>query len=107
MKSTEEISKLAEKCSETDYSDSESVKAHNEAVDEIRKIINEVKDHELLVPLLKDKKAREGVAFQILESTDKYSSKLIETSIKVLRELSVKNTTESLAAEMLLKELKC
>ena len=105
MDTIEEIENLAAQCLETDYSNPQSVKEHNSAVNKIRELINNIKDEDVVIQLLNNKSSNSWVAFQCLEEPKNLSKEVYENAINVLKTISTKNSPEAMAAEMRLKEL--
>ena len=105
MNTIEEIENLAIQCTKIDYSNPESVKEHNNAVDKLRELISNLNDDASIMKLLNNKNTCSCVAFQSLEQPEKLSKEIYEKAIDILREISCKNSIESMAAEMRLEEL--
>lgn len=101
-----EIEKLAVKCLETDYSEPQSVKEHNNAALKIRELINNINDEKLMIQFLNNKNTSSWAAFQNLENPEKCSKIVFENSINALKIISKEESPESMAAEMRLKELR-
>lgn len=105
MNTIEEINNLAAQCFKTDYSNPQSVKEHNSAVNKIRDLISKIKNEETIIQLLNNKNTNSWVAFQSLEEPDKLSEAIYKKATNVLKRVSKDNNPESMAAEIRLKEL--
>jgi len=105
MNKKEEIENLSAQCLETDYSNPQSVKEHNSAVNKIRELISNINNEETIIQLLNNKSTNSWVAFQSLEEPGKLSAEIYKKAINVLKIISKESNPESMAAEMRLKEM--
>jgi hypothetical protein len=90
-------------CLATDYDSPASVRRHNRAADEMRRLVGEPGAVAELLPLLDEPTAARWLAFQLVESGG-LSDDVIQRCLAVVRALAAGGDAEAMGARMWLRE---
>ncbi len=106
----EEYKKFSEICENTDYSNKQSVKKHNKAVNGMYKIIEKVAQKgqssvDKISQLLDDKISRKWVAFQLLEKVQ-VTSDIELKCLSIIEDIASGDGAEAMGSRIWLDEWK-
>ncbi len=105
MNDFKKIAKLGDQLQRTDYADPDSVRAHNQAADEISTYLSSITDENEMLTLLEDSRTKPWMTFHAADKTDHLSHKLQKIVMRNLKCIAAGDTTEAIAAKWKLKEI--